>query len=248
MNFGFLITAYQTVDLVEENLKRIRGEYTILNNCPIVIVSTSEEDVGFSSLVEKYKNVYFINFSNAPPITIDSYRGFRHVQIGLGMRIFGSMELGMKKLIELDCDTIIHFHGDTYWVSEKENYLHQYAKELYESNALLSGDLCEEDGDGRLPNHTRFHPEALLINLKNAETTGYINLSEIFKDDNFVSDHWGCIEGLIAQFARYKLDGGTIFHDTKLPQIYYRNLLSRNIRPYHGHFDDGLVNIPIKQR
>lgn len=64
-DFCFLITAFRQVDLTESNIKRIRGEYSTLRDCPIIIVSTSHDDPGFARL-EEYPFVHFIHFKDAP--------------------------------------------------------------------------------------------------------------------------------------------------------------------------------------
>ena len=65
-DFCFIITAYKQLRLTEQNVLNIRNNYNHLNSCPIIIVSTSEEDIGFDSISEKHDNIYVIKFFDAP--------------------------------------------------------------------------------------------------------------------------------------------------------------------------------------
>lgn len=65
-DFGFLITAYKQIGLVEQNILRIRDDYKHLNKSPIIIVTTCEYDIGFIELEYKYNDVYVIEYPNAP--------------------------------------------------------------------------------------------------------------------------------------------------------------------------------------
>jgi len=65
-DMAFVITAYKQKNLVEENILRIQNEYKTLNEAKIIIVTTSEVDVGFKALEQKYKNVIVIEYPDAP--------------------------------------------------------------------------------------------------------------------------------------------------------------------------------------
>ena len=63
-DIGFLITTYKQE--VESNIIRIRQKYQHLNKCKIIVVTTSEEDIGFKKLEQKYQDIFVIEFNNAP--------------------------------------------------------------------------------------------------------------------------------------------------------------------------------------
>jgi hypothetical protein len=253
MRPSILITAYKHPDLVENNIRRIRDTYTLLNNCPIVVVTTSEEDVGFYNMVKKYKDVHLIEFKDAPPYepiwygTSDQIAGWNY-GISLSKRIFLSIEKGLNLIDELNSDVCLHLHSDSFWETGKEKILYNLMKEVYDKKLLFSGDLCIDDLNSSITKNTLFQPEGLIINVETAKKYNFNRLSRIWEGD-FNSNNWGSIEMLIGQFAEFCLSGILICDkNTKHSEIYEEKVKIRLTRTYHGFFENGLVNINIKQR
>lgn len=254
MKSGILITAYKHPELTERTIKSFRNDFKILNNIPIVVVTTSEIDVGFTDF-EKYENVYVIEYRDVPPYKIDSHIDInmqestdKNVGVSLAKRIFLSIERGLTKLKELGCDVCINLHGDTYWDYNKEGMLISYFNTVYNENLLLSGDLCLEDSNSPIPQITHWHPEGLIININESIKCEFNKLHKIWLS-NFITHNWGSVEGLIGQFAVYSLTGISIIDKTiPLPNEYLSKVKVRNIRNYHGKFNDGLINELVKQR
>lgn len=248
MNIGFLITAYKLLHVVEDNIQVIQ-QYSKLYNSHIVVVTTAEEDVGFSVLETKYKNVHVIRFTDAPKYEAKSFRQTPPLHgVSLAQRIFLSIEKGLKKHEKLNTDICIHVHSESYWVKEAEDILLQYCKEVHDEHLLFSGDLCEEDSHTPIATYTHFHPEGLIINIKKAKDLGFIELNRIWTDLNFNSHNFGSIEALIGQFALYCVTGQLILNKEPLNDLYFKSVKARQTRPYHGVFKDGFVNVEIKQR
>lgn len=253
MNPSILITAYKHPELVESNIKRIRETYNLLNNAPIVVVTTSEEDVGYYNMTKKYNNVYLIEFKDAPPYepvwygTSDQEPGWNY-GISLSKRIFLSMEKGLDLISQLNSDVCLHLHSDSYWDSNKEKTLYDLMKEVHDKELLFSGDLCVDDLTSSVTKNTLFQPEGLIININIAKTYMFNKLSRIW-DGDFNSNNWGSIEMLIGQFAEFCLSGILICNkNTEHSELYKEKIKIRLVRNYHGNFENGLVNMKIKQR
>ena len=118
---AIIITAYQQVELVERNLKRIRYEYPEeICNSPVIIVTTSEISL-FDHLVNIYSNTYVINFKNAPgnASQIEHFQSRKNPagdylnwrQEFLPPRILISIQNGLEKAIELQCEFAFHLHS-----------------------------------------------------------------------------------------------------------------------------------------
>jgi|LakMenEpi03Aug12_release.lakeMendotaPanAssembly.Ray.scaffolds.fasta_scaffold214537_2 hypothetical protein len=248
-----LITAYQLVDYVELNIQRIRNEYKLLNDVEIVIVSTSEVDVGYKEMVEKYEKVHLIEFPDAPKYEAIYYdNGYEppsmNVGISLTKRIFLSMEKGLKKLDSLGCNICLHLHGDTYWDSKKEKNLYNILKEVYDGDLLFSGDLWDHDPNSGLDRYTLFHPQGLVIHIPNSKKYNFIEFNKIW-NSSFVSKNYGSSEMLIGEYAEFCLSGKILKNEgEKHSEIYYKKVKVRDIIPHHGEFESGIVNFNIKQR
>jgi len=248
MNVGFLITAYKHLELVEQNINNIQ-QYQYLADSPIVIVTTSEEDIGFSSLEKKYKNVYVINFNNAPKYEEIGFKNTLPLYgVSLAKRIFLSIEKGLKKHNDLKTDICVHLHSDSFWKKEFESNLILYCNDVYNNNILFSGDLCIEDNSSPITNSTHFHPEGLIINISEAIKWNFINLNRIWNDNTFDSHNFGSVEALIGQFAAYCVTRQLITSNIVINDEYYKKVKARYTRPYHGEFCDGFVNLQITQR
>lgn len=237
---GFLITAYKQVELVEENIKRIQS-YKHLNNSKIVVVTTSEVDVGFKKL-ESYNNVHIIENKEVPEYT----------DLGtLSIRIYNSIQKGLFLLKDYDVDVCLHLHSDTYWSFDKEKKLLNYLYEVYNNNYLFSGDLdihCEESSP--LPKGVHFHPEGLIFNVSECYKYGYgFTFDKIWDDSyGFKSHNYKSPEALLGQYAIFLLTKENIINKSKeIPKLYFDKVKVRNKRTYHGEFNDGLVNIKTKQ-
>lgn len=253
MKTSILITAYKHPDLVESNIKRIRETYNILNDSQIVVVTTSEEDVGFYNMIKKYKDVHLIEFKDAPPYepiwygTSNQKSGWNY-GISLSKRIFLSIEKGLDLIDNLNCDVCLHIHSDSYWETDKEQILYNLMKKVYEDKLLFSGDLCIDDLNSSVTKNTLFQPEGLIINIDMAKKYNFNKLSRIW-DGEFISNNWGSIEMLIGQFAEFCLSGKLICDkNTEHSELYNQKINIRLTRTYHGNFENGLVNMKIKQR
>jgi len=237
--FGFLITAYKQKDLCEKNIENIKEMFQ--ENCKIVIVSTSEDDIVFKEL-EKYENVSVIEFKDAPPYEGDF--------CSLTKRILLSIEIGLKKLTELNVDYCLHLHSDTFWDANKKNILVDTFNDLIINDYLIIGDidvLC--DCVMAIPQNTHFHPEGLFINIKYSNEIGYSYFSNIFNDSGFLSHNFCSIEALISQYAIYCLSGENILTvNTYIPIIYFEKVKINLRRGYHGVFESGLINYLTIQR
>lgn len=238
--YGFLITAYKQIELVRENINRIRNNYKILNNSDIIIVTTSEEDIGFKSL-EEYENVHVIEYKNAPPML--SF-------CDLSKRIFNSIQFGLYMAKELEIDCVLHLHSDTYWEIHKENILFNYMNIVLDDNLLFSGDIdihCEFNSP--IPPNIHFHPEGIIFNIKECLKYGYgFTFDRIWKNDGFISHNICSPEALIGQYAIFCLSSENVIKSTDvIPYIYFQKIKIRNYRTYHGIFDDGLINLKTKQ-
>jgi len=238
LNIGFLITAYKQKDLVIENIKRIKS-YKLFDNPQIIVVSTSEIDVGFKE-IEEYENVHFIDFKHAPQMTSRGSKEF--VQ-----RILFSMRLGLIKAKELNIEKLLHLHSDTYWDPEKEMNLYNEFLDL--NKYMLICDICKIEDD-LVANHKKIHihPEGLFFNIKECDKYGYgFNFDRIWCSE-FNSNNMASPEGLLGFYAIYCLSNKVIMDfDTEIPQIYYDKIKFSMVRDYHGIFNHGLCNIKTDQ-
>ncbi len=262
-DLAFVITAYQQVNLVLRNIKRIREEYPDnFNNCPIIIVSTSETDF-FTPYINLYKNVFFIHFDNAPGN--DSYVGSYESRIlfknkepnwryeFLPPRILISIQKGLEFATGLTCKYALHLHSDTFWHPKK--IINLYRELIILENYLFIGDLSAPNEISScknqvLPPKMHFQPEGLLFNLEKSNEIGFSKFENIWSDNNFMSHNFGSIEALISQYSIYclteKLNIVNSYND-KIPSIYFNVIKIRTIRTYHGKFNSGLVNLNMSQ-
>lgn len=237
-NIGFLITAYKQKDLVIENIKKIKS-YKLFDKPKIIVVSTSEVDVGFKE-IEQYENVHFIDFKDAPQMSSRATNEF--VQ-----RIFFSIRLGLIKAKELNVEKLLHLHSDTYWDPQKEINLYNIFLDL--SNYMLICDICTaEDGSVANGKKIHIHPEGLFFNIKECDKYGYgFNFDKIWCSE-FNSNNMASPEGLLGFYAIYCLSNKVIMDfNTEIPQIYYDKIKFLMLRDYHGIFDHGLCNIKTDQ-
>jgi hypothetical protein len=233
-NIGFIITAYKQKELVIENIKRIKS-YKLFDNPKIIVVSTSEVDIGFEE-IEQYENVYFINFKDAPQMTSRAAKEF--VQ-----RIFFSIRLGLIKAKELNIEKVLHLHSDTYWDAEKENNLYNIFLDL--NDYMVMCDICSsEDMYVGMGKKIHIHPEGIFLNIQECYKYGYgFNFDKIW-NSNFNSINMASPEELLGTYAIYCLSNEVITNfNTEIPQIYYDKIKFLMTREYHGIFDSGLCNI-----
>jgi|GEM_PF-1566924 len=246
MKTGFIITAYKQIDLCTNTINMIRKDYGILKTSPIIIVTTSEEDIGFKELENINDNIFVIENKDVPRCTPVNYLGIEHYGFNLSKRILISLQKGLDKAIELNLDVIIHLHSDTYWQSNKIDILTEYLKDVYENKLLFSGDLSLIDVDSPITRDIHFEPEGLIINIKESVKCGFAKFENIWAGD-FNSHNYGSIEAMIGQFAVWCLSKQTILSNEPLPKIYREKVKIRQTRPCHGIFEDGLVNQKIIQ-
>lgn len=239
LNFAFIITAYMQLDLTRENIRRIR-EFPNLGTAKIVVVSTSEDDPGFSEIPD----VDFIHFKDAPGSKNSLYESYPqhywnwHHQF-LPQRIIRSIGLAARHLNQEGIQYALHAHSDTFWVDES-----LLLKELLrmDSESLIAlGDLTLPLENSRnLPEGFFFNPEGMLFNVDFAKTFGDMFN---FNETEFRSNNYGCTENLIGQYAHWFLTGKIISgRDDPVENIYREKVKSRCIRDYHGDFGH-LINL-----
>jgi hypothetical protein len=258
MNFAFIITAYLQLALVEQNIQRIRNEYKFLNNSPIVVVSTAEQDPGFAQLYEKYEEVYVIRYPDAPgstgstfksrPNPAGNYISWRHEF--LPARILLSLQKGVEFCRDvIGVDKVLHIHSDTHWKASKEQNLVEDISIL--DKAMIIADTSEAEESSSqlskiLPPMMHLHPEGLMLNLSKCSDNGYaFTFDKIFdQKSGFESHNFGSLEALLAQYAIYCLSGKNITkYDDVLPDEYFQNIYFRCCRPYHCETEYGLINL-----
>jgi hypothetical protein len=236
MKTGFLITAYKQIELVEQNIIRIKN-YKKLSNSIIVVVSTSEIDIGFKKL-ERYENVFVIEYMDAIPCN--------DLMLNLAKRIFNSIQKGLLFMKDLSVEVVLHLHGDTYWDENKENNLLFNFNDVINNNYLISGDIdIHSEYNPLIPKNIHFHPEALIFNIKECIKYNYgFTLGELWDNKEFKSHNYASPEALIGQSLIFYLSGENIISpNQKIPQIYFEKVKIRNYRTYHGVFPDGLINL-----
>ena len=256
-DFCFIITSFDQVKLIEENIVRIRANYPAeIKNAPIIIVSTAEKNL-FKHIVEQ-KNLFFIHFKDAPSNSSNTtfkskaqptgnYEGWRNEF--LPPRILMSIEKALDLAYKIKCNSALHLHSDTYWrVNKTQNLLNEIRYKI--KNKLFIGDLSFPNEYSSfikkvLPPFLHFQPEGLLFNVKKSKEIGFSDFSRIWDNKTeFKSHNYGSIEALIGQFAYFSLTGNNVINKkTKLINDYFSQIGFRTIRPYHGHFNYGLTNL-----
>lgn len=211
-DFAFLITAYKQVDLVEQNILRIRNEYKTLNNCFVIIVSTSEVDVGFAKLADKHRNLVIIEYPNAPSpsnkfvtksnTTLTSEKKFSGSKAPIfdnpdifvpggrwryeyiAARILMSMKAGFLIADSGGINTILHLHSDSWWKSDYEDNLINDIEKVRNENLLFYGDVSEPLDNGRWKPGFLFCPEGIVFNIDECRRFGYgFDFNEIYYDN-----------------------------------------------------------------
>lgn len=254
----FIITAYDQVDLVNDNIFRIRGLYPVeLSQCPVIVVSTFEEDL-FSTLLKRFDNTYFIHFKNAPGNPNSNFESLINPKGNytdwraefLPPRILMSLQKGLKFAHQLNCTSALHLHSDTYWQPGKIKYFQNELKEI--KNLLFIGDLSYQNEKSaflnrELPFGIHFQPEGLHINIKEAINCGFADFSYIWNNESLFKTHnYGSIEAIIGQFAHFKLTGLNILNNfDHIKKVFHQRVKIRVVRDYHGSFSYGLVNLDI---
>jgi len=103
-----IITTYQQVELVRENIANFRNNFKgYFSTCPIVIIPSSEQEVGFNKLPKEFENVHVINFFDAPGSANCTWYDFQDPNrrpinwhhAFLPPRIFMSIEKGLHKAV-----------------------------------------------------------------------------------------------------------------------------------------------------
>ncbi len=268
--FGFLITAFQQIDLTRKNIERIRNEYKFLHNCDIIVVTTSPQDVGFDTLATDFKNVHVINFRDAPgtegsTFVTKSNAPSQDMPGGiwrynfLAARILYSMKKGLVKAKELGLDAILHLHSDTYWQSDKESILVAEMYNVIDDNLLFSGDCAESfERHKRIPPNMNFCPEGIIFNVGMCIRTGFSDFEKIYegpnknfefvnKDEYWCKDYVG-IEIILGTWAMWRLCGKNMLDvNDEVPELFRRKVKCRSVRAHHNSFPDGLVNLPQTQ-
>ena len=261
--FGILITAYKELDRTENNIQRIRNKYGKYKDLPIIIVTTSETDVGFKNL-EKYTNVYVIEFKNAPGSKGSGFVSKSRQFINLpgdewrfkyiAARILFSIKLGIQKASDLKIKAVLHLHSDTYWDENKLDNLEIDFDLIINKDLLFIGDLSADfTRDKWLPYGTMFCPEGMIFNIDKCISTGYYEFDKIYvgpnKDNEWINkEEFFCpdypsIEKLLGGWAHFVLSGKVITKcEDELEQIYLNNINIRSVRVNHSKFDYGLVN------
>lgn len=254
-----LITAYQQVKLTRENIVNFRNNFKgFASQCPIVVVTTSESDVGFKKLEDEFENVYVIEFKNSPGSSNCKWYTFKDpnnkpiswVHEFLPPRILMSIEKGLKMGLELGCNKVLHLHSDTSWQVSHEKNLNDSFDMLDEY--MLMGDRSIKDcNSGPLPYGLHFHPEGLFFNLKKCkEYNNYgLSYSKIFSlDSSFRSHNYYAPSALIGQYALWCITNQNII-DTSIdiPDEYWGNVKIIFERDYHGTFNHGITNRSGKQ-
>ncbi len=251
-DFGFIITAYKQLDLVEENINRIRNRYKYLNNSVIIVVSTSEEKMGFKELEKKYENVFVIEYLNAP-----LQKGFILPKQGkwfLPARILFSIRLGLLKAKKLKLGKVLHIHSDVCWDENKENNLLKIIDEL--NNYYVIADGCIDERRINIVKKeypddlVHLHPEGLFFNIDKCDKIGYgFDFDLIFSNDiNFEMHNSDSIEAILIQFFIFCLTGKNIIKREQIvPKMIFDHIKINVMRTYHGDFEHGLINLKIKQ-
>lgn len=247
MKTGFIITAYKQIDLCINTIDMIRNSYGLLKESPIIIITTSEEDIGFKELEDTDDNIYIIEYKDAPPYIAVDYLGISNYGVQLSKRILLSLQKGLYKAKELNIDVCLHLHSDTYWQSDKIYNLIKYMQDVYDNKLLFSGDLSLDDKNSPISEGIHFEPEGLIININESIKYNFINFENIWSS-KFRTHNFGSIEAMIGQFALWCLSGEYLLSKDIIPNIYKEKIRVRSTRPIHGVFEDGFVNQYTIQR
>ncbi len=252
--FCFIITTFRDEKLTATNVKWIRSGPKPLADAPIYIVYTYEEPLSFQDSLGENVSVIW-NWDVPPNKQCRWYtppdHAFSNVrQQMLPPRILTSMGIALK-FANLDgMDVALHLHSDTFFKHTSFPLLESEAQQLIDEDLLFIGDISTEDEYSQravelLPGKLHWHPEALCINVRKAETIGYSSTMEIFlRNNGFITHHEGGSECLVGQYAAWCLDKENIPLGRKdLPPIYDKSVKVRSYRSYHGEFQH-LINIP----
>jgi len=249
-DFGILITAYENVEQTLQNIKHIRKNFSRINKCQIVVISTTEKP----QIRQQFTNLLY--HEGLQPLIVkvlDNVPGnpgvewerpewetainWRHRY--LGGRIFKSLSVGWNILYDLGIKTCLHLHSDSFINQGYENNLLIEIENI--GNAYLGyWDICNEDTGGL--NH--IHPEGILIDLASCKNYGILDIFECFKHPAFQVWNWGSIEALIGCWFNFKIDdkAKNIGIDDVCCKRYYEVFQVRCQRMYHGVFDH-IVNL-----
>lgn len=246
--FGVVITAYEQVELVRQNILNFRNNFSseVIKRCPIVVVSTTnkiKESTGFEELAEipELRPLTVLVLKNAPgnegnlwePPT-QEYINWRHKF--LPGRIFYSMQKGFNVLHDMGMNTGLHLHSDTFWKPNAELQLIKEIEQL-EDGLLGIHDLCLEDNGNYAPIGTHVHPEGLLWNITECKKLGILDIFTCFNRD-FRHYNWGSVESLIGCWYNYKLCGQNIMGpQDELSKRFSYYFESRMFRDYHGDWE-----------
>ncbi len=256
---AFVITAYNDVCSTENNIKRIRQEYKKFNNSDIIVVTTAEINVGFKELEDCYENVHVIEFFDAPgnaacdwwvsppcyPAELErGYISWRHEF--LPPRIILSVEKGLRLAHQLGNRYALHLHSDTYWLPTHEFELARQLTFMEHYGLMLITDISKDEEDSvrgqcLLPEGLHIHPEGTIIALP----SGFCDFHRVYDEKSGFKSHcYGSSEALWGQFAIWCVTGKNILSwKDHIPQDYYKRVLLRTSRTYHGVFPFGLVNV-----
>lgn len=246
-NFGFIISAYRQVDLTRQNVESIR-QFKQLGHCPIVVISTCHEDIGFADI----PGIEFIHFKDAPgnpnspykTVPWDGYiEGNWHHEY-LPQRILRSIALGAAYLNDRGIQYGLHCHSDTFW--KDENLLVNEISRMHDESLLAIGDLSISiENIKRNPPGCAFNPEGMLFDLDFAETID--SAVDHHDADGFKSNGYGTTEWLIGQYLHYYISGKNLLNYTdEICDGYKKKVKVRCTREYHGDFGH-LINLWGKQ-
>ena len=247
-DFGILITAYENVEQVLENIRHIRKNFKEINKCQIVVISTTEKD----EVKQKFVNLLYTeglqplivkvldNVPGNPGVSwerpaFETSINWRHRY--LGGRIFKSMSHGFNLLYNLDIETGLHIHSDTFLKSTYENELLQ---EIDSVNSKYLGywDICIEDTG----TNVHIHPEGILWHLPDCKELGILDIFNCFNHCHYKCWNFGSIEALIGTWCNYRQSCQNIGIDERASDKFYEYFKVRCRRPYHGDFEH-LINL-----
>jgi hypothetical protein len=246
---GFLITAFEQEKLCEIGIQRIRN-YKKLGNCPIHIVTTSENPKLFKYLEKDYPRVWVHNYIEAPGNKGSEWTTKRQVgDYVLPARIFNSMEIGCNALADLGYKRCVHIHTDSWFELESELLLRlDIIKEKYVVADLSLEDEVSAAFNKVAPAGLCLHVEGLILNLDRLATTGYLDFSHIFHNPQFDAHDWKSIESLLGQWLIFCMTGKNITkYADQIPREYFDWVFFGLNRNYHAMFSNGFCNLPGKQ-
>ena len=250
-DFMFHISCYRQVDLALQNIGNIRNNFKTLGQCPILVTSTSPDEVGFSDFPSEHEGVYVRLFNHAPGNPGVPWKSRQtHPEWRLEYlppRIFIPIMEALSIAYMTGTKFVLHLHSDSFWMPDAEQLLIDECEMLEKENLLFRGDLSHlTDHVGAIPPGTHFQPEFLLFNVAECHKYGYgFKFREIWDDKSgFESHNYCAIEALFGQFAAWKLTGNSITKpDDVIPDIYKEKVSVRCERGFHGFFKHG-YNLP----